>query len=176
MIQPEPEGSTQGYPLDSVEVLRCCLTFEDCHGPSKRLCTTSIATQVSQQSLASFLKFDESNINVLERFYTSARNLVKEILLKLNLPDHRLLKDGGEEEKEGVCFLVLKFLTKCGRYGFAVGDPILSGGPKYIGGPPKIWGPPSASAQSTSDEVFKLSRHGMEHGLESKLEERDAGL
>ncbi|GJT75635.1 hypothetical protein Tco_1042360 [Tanacetum coccineum] len=43
MIQPEPERSTQGYPLDSVEVLR---------------------------------------------FYTSAGNPVKEILLKLNLPDH----------------------------------------------------------------------------------------
>ncbi|GJT12962.1 hypothetical protein Tco_0860004 [Tanacetum coccineum] len=44
MIQPEPEGSTQGYPLDSVEVLR---------------------------------------------FDTSAGNPVKEILPKLNLPDHR---------------------------------------------------------------------------------------
>ncbi|GJV47076.1 retrovirus-related pol polyprotein from transposon TNT 1-94 [Tanacetum coccineum] len=33
----------------------------------------------------------------LERFYTSAGNPVKEILLKLNLPDHRILKDGGEE-------------------------------------------------------------------------------
>ncbi|GJT33503.1 hypothetical protein Tco_0923922 [Tanacetum coccineum] len=31
-----------------------------------------------------------------ERFYTSARNPVKEILLKLNLPDHRIHKDGGE--------------------------------------------------------------------------------
>ncbi|GJS38859.1 hypothetical protein Tco_0563902 [Tanacetum coccineum] len=41
-------------------------------------------------------EFDESNTNVLERFYTSAGNPVKEILLKLNLPDHRLLKDGGE--------------------------------------------------------------------------------
>ncbi|GJU04836.1 hypothetical protein Tco_1121266 [Tanacetum coccineum] len=51
MIQPEPEGSTQGYPLVSVEVLR---------------------------------------------FYTSAGNPVKEILLKLNLPDHKILKDGGE--------------------------------------------------------------------------------
>ncbi|GJU86820.1 hypothetical protein Tco_1294366 [Tanacetum coccineum] len=30
------------------------------------------------------------------RFYTSAGNPVKEILLKLNLPDHRKLKDGGE--------------------------------------------------------------------------------
>ncbi|GJS98924.1 hypothetical protein Tco_0820094 [Tanacetum coccineum] len=51
MIQPEPKGSTQGYPLVSGEVLR---------------------------------------------FYTSAGNPVKEILLKLNLPDHRILKDGGE--------------------------------------------------------------------------------
>ncbi|GJV76258.1 hypothetical protein Tco_1507842 [Tanacetum coccineum] len=41
-------------------------------------------------------EFDESNANVLERFYTSARNPVKEILHKLNLPDHRILKDGGE--------------------------------------------------------------------------------
>ncbi|GJU14436.1 hypothetical protein Tco_1142402 [Tanacetum coccineum] len=30
-------------------------------------------------------------------FYTSAGNPVKEILLKLNLPDHRILKDGGED-------------------------------------------------------------------------------
>ncbi|GJR85583.1 retrovirus-related pol polyprotein from transposon TNT 1-94 [Tanacetum coccineum] len=51
MIQSEPEGSTQGYLLVSVEVLR---------------------------------------------FYTSAGNPVKEILLKLNLPDHRILKDGDE--------------------------------------------------------------------------------
>ncbi|GJV59567.1 hypothetical protein Tco_1465667, partial [Tanacetum coccineum] len=32
-------------------------------------------------------------------FYTSAGNPVKEILLKLNLPDHRILKDGGEGKK-----------------------------------------------------------------------------
>ncbi|GJV63393.1 hypothetical protein Tco_1474221 [Tanacetum coccineum] len=35
-------------------------------------------------------EFDESNINVLERFNTLARNPVKEILLKLNLPDHSI--------------------------------------------------------------------------------------
>ncbi|GJV08297.1 hypothetical protein Tco_1345953 [Tanacetum coccineum] len=50
MIQPELEGSTQGYPLVSVEVLR---------------------------------------------FNTTAGNPVKKILLKLNLSDHRILKDGG---------------------------------------------------------------------------------
>ncbi|GJR03051.1 hypothetical protein Tco_0526035 [Tanacetum coccineum] len=60
MIQPEPEGSTQGYPLVSVEVLR---------------------------------------------FDTSAGNPVKEILLKLNLPNHRSLKDGGEEHGDGVAGL-----------------------------------------------------------------------
>ncbi|GJX13888.1 hypothetical protein Tco_0205646 [Tanacetum coccineum] len=41
-------------------------------------------------------EFDESNANVLERFYTSVGNPVKEILLKLSLPDHRILKDDGE--------------------------------------------------------------------------------
>ncbi|GJT05022.1 hypothetical protein Tco_0839484 [Tanacetum coccineum] len=42
------------------------------------------------------VEFDESNTYVLERFDTLAGNPVKEILLKLNLPDHRILKDGGE--------------------------------------------------------------------------------
>ncbi|GJX23103.1 retrovirus-related pol polyprotein from transposon TNT 1-94 [Tanacetum coccineum] len=41
-------------------------------------------------------KYDESNTYVLERFNTTAGNPVKEILLKLNLPDHRIRKDGGE--------------------------------------------------------------------------------
>ncbi|GJZ61998.1 hypothetical protein Tco_0618135 [Tanacetum coccineum] len=55
MIQPEPEGSTQGYLLVSVEVLR---------------------------------------------FNTTAGNPVKEILLKLNLPDHRsILTDSKEHIK-----------------------------------------------------------------------------
>ncbi|GJU99074.1 hypothetical protein Tco_1328345 [Tanacetum coccineum] len=44
----------------------------------------------------SIQSFDESNTYVLERFYTSPGNPIKEILLKLNLPDHRILKDGGE--------------------------------------------------------------------------------
>ncbi|GJU03888.1 hypothetical protein Tco_1114226, partial [Tanacetum coccineum] len=50
MIQPELEGSTQGYPLVSVEVLR---------------------------------------------FNTTTENPVKRLFLKLNLSDHRILKDGG---------------------------------------------------------------------------------
>ncbi|GKB82573.1 hypothetical protein Tco_0949468 [Tanacetum coccineum] len=64
MIQPEPEGSTQGYPLVSVEALE-------------------------------HAEYDESNTYVLERFNTTAGNPVKKILLKLNLSDHRLFKDGG---------------------------------------------------------------------------------
>ncbi|GJT75309.1 retrovirus-related pol polyprotein from transposon TNT 1-94 [Tanacetum coccineum] len=50
----------------------------------------------SNKLMVEHAEFDESNANVLERLYTSAGNPVKEILLKLNLPDHRILKDGGE--------------------------------------------------------------------------------
>ncbi|GJZ85978.1 hypothetical protein Tco_0657588 [Tanacetum coccineum] len=79
MIQPEPEGSTQGYPLDSVEVLR---------------------------------------------FYTLAGNPIKEILLKLNLPDHRILNDEGEVERESETKMsknnVHDYPVKCfkGRIGY----------------------------------------------------------
>ncbi|GJT97394.1 hypothetical protein Tco_1092912 [Tanacetum coccineum] len=73
MIQPEPEGSTQGYPLVSVEVLR---------------------------------------------FDTSAGNPVKEILLKLNLPDHRIFKDGGIGVNAGDSKLMLLGITYyCWFYG-----------------------------------------------------------
>nr|GEU56215.1 hypothetical protein [Tanacetum cinerariifolium] len=82
------------------------------------------------------------------------------------------------------------------------GGPIsIRGPPENVLRLPKIWGPPSArdfgliydkkftkrsdvlvcisrikNAQSTSVEVFKLSRHEMKHGLESRLEEREADL
>ncbi|GJR75089.1 reverse transcriptase domain-containing protein [Tanacetum coccineum] len=55
-----------------------------------------LTLEQTQQGVSYEVSFDESNANVLERFYTSAGNPVKEILLKLNLPDHRILKDGGE--------------------------------------------------------------------------------
>ncbi|GJR88216.1 hypothetical protein Tco_0212227 [Tanacetum coccineum] len=58
----------------------------------------------SNKLMVEHAEFDESNTYVLERFYTLAGNPVKEILLKLNLPDHRsiltdskILKDGGED-------------------------------------------------------------------------------
>ncbi|GJU70982.1 uncharacterized mitochondrial protein-like protein [Tanacetum coccineum] len=43
----------------------------------------------SKYALESSKKYDESNTHVLERFDTSAGNTVNEILLKLNLPDHK---------------------------------------------------------------------------------------
>nr|GEU72343.1 retrovirus-related Pol polyprotein from transposon TNT 1-94 [Tanacetum cinerariifolium] len=59
-------------PLDSVEVLR------------------DIPLD-SVEVLREHVEYDESNIFVLERFNTTAGNLVKEILLRLNLPYHRLI-------------------------------------------------------------------------------------
>ncbi|GJX03439.1 hypothetical protein Tco_0189355 [Tanacetum coccineum] len=42
-------------------------------------------------------EFDESDTYVLERFYTSAGNPVKEILLKLNLLDHMSILTDSKE-------------------------------------------------------------------------------
>ncbi|GJS37609.1 hypothetical protein Tco_0535991 [Tanacetum coccineum] len=62
-----------------------------------RVILFTVKMEILLEPTSNKLMFDESNTNVLERFYTSAGNPVKEILLKLNLPDHRILKDGGEE-------------------------------------------------------------------------------
>ncbi|GJT96946.1 hypothetical protein Tco_1092464 [Tanacetum coccineum] len=87
--------------------------IEDCHGPSDAMHNPPTTQGLLQKTLVSFhgdlhailsnfltpkhAEFDESNANVLERFYTSAGNPVKEILLILNLPDQfRIRKDGGE--------------------------------------------------------------------------------
>ncbi|GJR95198.1 putative reverse transcriptase domain-containing protein [Tanacetum coccineum] len=50
----------------------------------------------SNKLMVEHAEYDESNTYVLERFNTTAGNPVKKILLKLNLSDHRILKDGGE--------------------------------------------------------------------------------
>ncbi|GKC77459.1 hypothetical protein Tco_1128233 [Tanacetum coccineum] len=54
----------------------------------------------SNKLMVEHAEYDESNTYVLERFNTTAGNPVKKILLKLNLSDHRKLKEGGE----GTCF------------------------------------------------------------------------
>ncbi|GJW51014.1 hypothetical protein Tco_0092365 [Tanacetum coccineum] len=51
----------------------------------------------SNKLMIEHAEYDESNTYVLERFNTIAGNPVKKILLKLNLSDHRILKDRGEE-------------------------------------------------------------------------------
>ncbi|GJW76686.1 hypothetical protein Tco_0138368 [Tanacetum coccineum] len=43
---------------------------------------------ILEQTQQEHAEYDESNTYVLERFNTTAGNPVKEILLKLNLPDH----------------------------------------------------------------------------------------
>ncbi|GJW43858.1 hypothetical protein Tco_0072657 [Tanacetum coccineum] len=48
----------------------------------------------SNKLMVEHAEYDESNTYVLERFNTTAGNPVKKILLKLNLSDHRLFKDG----------------------------------------------------------------------------------
>ncbi|GJX98625.1 hypothetical protein Tco_0355644 [Tanacetum coccineum] len=50
----------------------------------------------SNKLMVEHAEYDESNTYVLERFNTTAGNPVKKILFKLNLSDHRILKDGGE--------------------------------------------------------------------------------
>ncbi|GJT75831.1 hypothetical protein Tco_1042556 [Tanacetum coccineum] len=54
------------------------------------------AEPTSTKLMVEHAEYDESNTYVLERFNTTAGNPVKKILLKLNLSDHRILKDGGE--------------------------------------------------------------------------------
>ncbi|GJV81745.1 hypothetical protein Tco_1517615 [Tanacetum coccineum] len=48
----------------------------------------------SNKLMVEHAEYDEPNTYVLERFNTIAGNPVKKILLKLNLSDHRIFKDG----------------------------------------------------------------------------------
>ncbi|GKA80369.1 hypothetical protein Tco_0786965 [Tanacetum coccineum] len=54
----------------------------------------------SNKLMVEHAEYDESNTYVLERFNTTAGNPVKKILLKLNLSDHRLFKDGGGDAQD----------------------------------------------------------------------------
>ncbi|GJS29910.1 hypothetical protein Tco_0490530 [Tanacetum coccineum] len=59
----------------------------------------------SNKLMVEHAEFDESNTHVLERFYTSAGNPVKEILLKLNLPDHRSILTDSKEIRDVVRYV-----------------------------------------------------------------------
>ncbi|GJU67201.1 hypothetical protein Tco_1253460 [Tanacetum coccineum] len=62
--------------------------------------TLTVLSALRRSGNENMLSLNESNANVLERFYTLAGNPVKEILLKLNLPDHRsILTDLKEQIK-----------------------------------------------------------------------------
>ncbi|GJZ32734.1 hypothetical protein Tco_0578170 [Tanacetum coccineum] len=98
----------------TVENTKVLFDIENCHGPSDS--STSLVhlfivlSALNCSDNRRHAEFDESNANVLERFYISVGIHVNEILLKLNLPDHRsiltdskvtltnygILKDGGE--------------------------------------------------------------------------------
>ncbi|GJT71638.1 hypothetical protein Tco_1030924 [Tanacetum coccineum] len=90
IVRRRPMATTKDHMISSYDVLII-----------QRLNSFNIEDEIlleptSNKLMVEHAEFDESNANVLERFYTSAGNPVKEILLKLNLPDHRILKDGGE--------------------------------------------------------------------------------
>ncbi|GKA83797.1 hypothetical protein Tco_0805392 [Tanacetum coccineum] len=102
MIQLEPKGSTQGIMLTEME-----LTLEQTQQGVSYEVSISIEgvftmkmeillEPTSNKLMVEHAEYDESNTYVLERFNTTAGNPVKKILLKLNLSDHRKLKDGGE--------------------------------------------------------------------------------
>nr|GEV59933.1 hypothetical protein [Tanacetum cinerariifolium] len=85
MIQSEPEGSTQGYLLASVEVLRY-----DKRNKSEYM---GIVPTKMELILEHTLQGISHEVLII---LTKARNPVNKILLKLNLSDHRKLKDVGE--------------------------------------------------------------------------------
>ncbi|GJS66059.1 hypothetical protein Tco_0680623 [Tanacetum coccineum] len=109
MIQPELEGSTQGYPLVSVEVHRYDTKGEKVRirnnadrdgansgtNPIRVILRFSMMMEIMLGANMFIMLLGEHAVlmnldtYVLERFDTSAGNPVKEILLKLNLPDHR---------------------------------------------------------------------------------------
>ncbi|GKE20780.1 hypothetical protein Tco_1432292 [Tanacetum coccineum] len=70
----------------------------------------------SNKLMVEHAEFDESNANVLQRLYTSAGNPIKEILLKLNLPDHwSILMDSKLKMvvKVPVSRLLTRFIATC---------------------------------------------------------------
>nr|GEV22848.1 hypothetical protein [Tanacetum cinerariifolium] len=74
-------------PLVSVEVLRYDIKRSKCENTGIVPTEIELILEQTQQGISH---------EVLKDSILQAGNPVKEILLKLNLPDHRILKDGGE--------------------------------------------------------------------------------
>ncbi|GJX54034.1 hypothetical protein Tco_0282403 [Tanacetum coccineum] len=106
MIQPEPEGSTQGYPLDSVEVLRVIHSqLEDgkflLESTSNKVMVGNLCQilyesnpcgQLEERIGAIPIRITTCSWTMDQRFQYSAGNPVKEDYSKLILSDHRLCK------------------------------------------------------------------------------------
>ncbi|GJY09542.1 hypothetical protein Tco_0377727 [Tanacetum coccineum] len=118
MIQPEPEGSTQGYPLVSVEVLRYdkrskseikgrMLVEMEFH-MEKHNKGVSYEVSFTLIVLSALRRSDNENmlstmilitLSVRRDLITYSWNSVKEILLKLNLPDHKSILTDSKDSK-----------------------------------------------------------------------------
>ncbi|GKA17977.1 hypothetical protein Tco_0697814 [Tanacetum coccineum] len=133
--------------------------------------------------------YDSIRIKLVpERFDTSAGNHVKEILLKLNLPDHRILKDGGEGEIKkleieiwnlkvngtDVASYMQRFqelALMCGRMFLEESDQV----EKYVGGlPDMIQGSVMASKPNTMQEEIEIANDLMDQktSLKPNLSDR----
>ncbi|GKA22075.1 hypothetical protein Tco_0708037 [Tanacetum coccineum] len=101
----------------------------------------------SNKLMVEHAEFDESDTHVLERFDTSAGNHVKEILLKLNLPDHRSILTDSKvtPTKHGRMtkpYLSPRFIANCFNAGYLKMEVKISSS--------------DTERLSRSDEVLKL--------------------
>ncbi|GJY50714.1 reverse transcriptase domain-containing protein [Tanacetum coccineum] len=119
---PQTSVRLKDIPLDSVVVLRYEKRSK-CEYNGKVTTEMELVLEQTQQGTSYGVSVSAEGVKELKRkvkiqhekkealltlrFDTSAVNPVKEILLKLNLPDYRILKDGGEES----C-LIQAFKTK----------------------------------------------------------------
>ncbi|GJY63518.1 hypothetical protein Tco_0464978 [Tanacetum coccineum] len=83
MIQPEPEGSTQGYPLVSVEVLNSRRAFHHNEDGNPVEPTSTNTWSSMRRSIMRTLLSTMNLILCVERFNTTDWNPVKKILLKI---------------------------------------------------------------------------------------------
>ncbi|GJU24218.1 hypothetical protein Tco_1162839 [Tanacetum coccineum] len=122
MIQPNRRNLSRDIPLDSVVVLRYEKRSKS-ENKGKVPTEMELVPEQTQQGTSYEVSVSVKGVEELkrkvkikgekkedlltlrqkpERFDTSLGNPVKEILLKLNLPDHRILKDGrGGLHKDG---------------------------------------------------------------------------